>query len=469
MAERVLDTASARAIRPVLWAIIPTALAFAIEFFFPSDTPRWLLLNLAVLISAWRGGLGAGIVSTFLSAALVSWFVPAANPQFAETRQRLAGATFLAIGIALSFLLERLKRAQRALESTAAELEEAQRLAHIGSWTWDFRTQTGWWSPELYRIHRRDPSLPPPGPEDLVNFFAADSARALRVAADQLYRHGTPFELELETTAPDGEHTWVATHGEGVRDSSGRVIGLRGTSQDITRLKTLERLKEEWTSVVAHDLRQPINVIASCAEMLPEFQPGGISKSAATCIRHIRSAAHSLNRMVSDLIDVSRLESHRLSLERTWLDPAQLVRETLDHFRHITERSRIVVATDAALGRVFVDRDRFEQILGNLLSNAVKYGDPNGEIQVRVMQRADEVTCAVANRGPGISSEELSHLFTRFTRSTTARSVSGLGLGLYIARGLVEAHGGRIWAESVPGDTTTFYFTLPQHAQADAA
>ncbi len=453
----------------MLWAVVPTAAAFAVDYLFPSETPRWLLLNVAVLVAAWRGGLGAGIVSTLLSAALVSWFVPAASPESAETRQRLAGVTFLVIGTAMSFLLERLRRAQRALESTASELEEAQRLAHIGSWTWDLRTRTGWWSPELYRIHGRDPSLPPPGPEDLLQFFSPESAQALRAAADQLLRDGTAFELELESVSPLGEHTWVSTHGEGLRDSAGQVVGLRGTSQDITRLKTLERMKEEWTSVVAHDLRQPINVIASCAEMLPEFQPGGISKSAAMCIRHIRSAAHSLNRMVSDLMDVSRIESHRLSLERTWFDPSQLVRETLDHLRHLTTHYHIVFAADKALSRVFVDRDRFEQILGNLLSNAVKYGDPSGKIQVSLTQRAGDVTCAVVNRGGGISSEELSRLFTRFSRSTTTRGVPGLGLGLYIARGLVEAHGGRMWAESVPGETTTFYFTLPRRGEAEAA
>ena len=153
-------------------------------------------------------------------------------------------------------------------------------------------------------------------------------------------RDGTPFELELEAVFPDGASCWVATHGEAVRDKSGKLVGLRGTSQDITRLKTLERLKEEWTSVVAPDFRQPIGVITMSAEMLPDH-PGDVTKPESASVYHIRSAARSLNRMVSDLLDMSRLEANRLSLERGWHDPARLVHETLEHLRHLTPQSDV--------------------------------------------------------------------------------------------------------------------------------
>ncbi|MBI4493372.1 MAG: sensor histidine kinase, partial [Chloroflexi bacterium] len=104
-----------------------------------------------------------------------------------------------------------------------------------------------------------------------------------------------------------------------------------------------------------------------------------------------------------------------------------------------------------------------EQELGNLLSNAAKYGSPSTEIRVEVARRKAEVEVAVANQGPGIPPEDLPHLFTRFYRARQARAerAAGLGLGLYISKGLVEAHGGRLWAESTPGQTTTFRFTLP--------
>jgi len=275
----------------------------------------------------------------------------------------------------------------------------------------------------------------------------------------------------LEAVFPDGGSCWVATHAEAVRNSSGRFVGLRGTSQDITRLKTLERLKEEWTSVVAHDLRQPIGVITMSAEMLPDLHPGDLSQPESASVHHIQSAARSLNRMVNDLLDVSRLEAHRLSLERGWHDPVRLVHETLEHLHHLTPHSSVTVSAEGALRPVYADRDRFDQILGNLVSNAVKYGDPKSSIHIHLAQMGDAVRFGVLNRGKGIPKDELPRIFTRFgrTEGTHRSGVSGLGLGLYIARGLVEAHGGHMWAESVPGDTTTFNFSLPCHDRAEAA
>ncbi len=136
----------------------------------------------------------------------------------ADPRYLLTVTIFLAIGTAVSLLHENLRRARRALGATTNELEEAQRLAHIGSWTWDLRTKTGWWSPELYRIHHRDPSLPLPGPDELRQFFTPESAAAIRAAVEKMMQDGTPFELELEAVFPDGASCWVATHGEAVRD-----------------------------------------------------------------------------------------------------------------------------------------------------------------------------------------------------------------------------------------------------------
>ncbi len=473
MAKRFVDTGPGRALRLALCAVLPPFVAFGAEAVFLSTVTRWLMFNGAVIVSSWLGGLGAGIASTILSATLVWWFLapPERALGAADPRYLLTVAIFLAIGTAVSLLHENLRRARRALAATTNELEEAQRLAHIGNWTWDLRTKTGWWSPELYRIHHRDPSLPLPGPDELRQFFTPESAAAIRVAVEKMMQEGTPFELELEAVFPDGASCWVATHGEPVRDSSGKFVGLRGTSQDITRLKTLERLKEEWTSVVAHDLRQPIGVITMSAEMLPDLHPGDLTEPESATVRHIRSAARSLNRMVNDLLDVSRLEAHRLSLERGWHDPAQLVRETLERLRHLTPQRDVALSIEGALLPVYVDHDRFEQILGNLLSNAAKYGDPKSGIHVHLAQIGDDVRFGVVNRGKGIPKEELSRIFTRFGRTSGTRrgGVAGLGLGLYIARGLVEAHGGHMWAESVPGDTTTFSFSLPCHDRAEAA
>jgi signal transduction histidine kinase len=358
--------------------------------------------------------------------------------------------------------------ANQRLLLAAMELEEAQRLAHIGSWSWDIAADQGRWSAELYRIHQRDPALPAPNLADIHSMFTSQSAADLEGALQRLLEDGSPFELELDALLPDGSHRWVAARGEAVRGPSGEIERIRGTSQDITHLKMLERMKEEWTAVVAHDLRQPINVIQMAAGMLPEYHVGEISRAEKDSVRHIGSAAASLARMVNDLIDMSRIESHRLALERAWVDPASLVRETMEHFSQITQRNRVQISTGTSLPSVFVDRGRFEQILGNLVTNAVKHGKPGGEIRVDATQSGDEVVFSVTNEGGGISTEDLPRLFTRFGRSKSGRE-PGLGLGLYIARGLVEAHEGRIWVKSDTGEVTTFQFSLPTRGKLRAA
>jgi signal transduction histidine kinase len=268
-----------------------------------------------------------------------------------------------------------------------------------------------------------------------------------------------------------GELRWISARGEAVRDSSGTIVAVRGTALDITELKELQRLREEWMSVIAHDLRQPIGVIKMAAELLPELHKGPMSENERSVAERIGSATSGLARMVDDLLDLSRIAARRLSLQRGWGDPVALVREAVERLSHVTRNTRVIVDDAKSLKPVWVDAVRFEQILANLLTNAVKYGEKDREITVHVIQRESEVEIAVTNHGPGIPRSELVDVFQRFKRSQKAAQsgVPGLGLGLYIAKGIVDAHGGRIWVDSVPGATTTFHFTIPCIAAEERA
>jgi PAS domain S-box-containing protein len=362
------------------------------------------------------------------------------------------------------------KRAEEELRRTAADLKQAQRVGHIGSWTWNLETDSITWSEELYRIHHRDPHLPAPRYSELGSVFTPESVHAIRDAVERLRMDGEPFELELETCPHDASSSWIALRGEAIRDESGRVTGVRGTSQDITHLKEVERLKQEWTSVIAHDLRQPIGAIKMAAALLPDLHAAHKDDEEGAITARIGNAAGTLARMVDDLLDVSRLEAQRLSLDRSWVDPCKTVHETLDRLAYLTTGCTVTMTSHGEPATVFADTGRIEQVLGNLLSNAAKYGDKGAEIRVEVTTRRDDVHVSVTNRGPGIPPEEVGRLFTRFSRTKTRKSdVPGLGLGLYIAKGLVEAHGGRMWVDSVPNETTTFHFTLPATRPARSA
>jgi PAS domain S-box-containing protein len=261
---------------------------------------------------------------------------------------------------------------------------------------------------------------------------------------------------------PDGSKVPIIANSAPIARPAGQILGAVTVVQDISAMKELERLREEWTSVIAHDLRHPVTVIAGYAGLLVRTADLG-SPPARAAVDHILTSVHQLDRMIVDLLDLSRIQSRQLRLDRHPVDLLALVSTVVERTVALTRDRHIRVRT---IGRVPVtecDPDRIDQVLTNLLVNAVKYGERETPIGVTLDAAADEVIIGVANRGFGIAAEEMPSLFSRFHRTRIAQlsQTSGLGLGLYIARGIVEAHGGRIWAESIPGETTTFRFTLP--------
>jgi PAS domain S-box-containing protein len=356
------------------------------------------------------------------------------------------------------------KRAEEALRRSEADLREAERIAHVGNWRWYARDDSARWSEELYRIFGRDTSHPLPALfSEESHLFTPESVKRLRDAVKKTLKDGRPYEMELSLTRPDGAIRYVMAHGDAIRDEAGEIVGIAGTAQDITELREAQRLRDEWTSVIAHDLRQPIGVILMAASGLPALHQEGLHDKESLFLTRIASAANNLARMVDDLLDVSLLEARRLELQRKWVNARTFVHDALARLAHITADRKVRVVANESVGDVYADPMRVSQVLGNLVSNAVKYGERDTEIEVRVEQRAAEVEIAVTNHGRGIAPEDLPHLFARFMRSKEARGsgTPGLGVGLYIARELIEAHNGRIWVESTPGKTTTFHLTLP--------
>jgi PAS domain S-box-containing protein len=228
--------------------------------------------------------------------------------------------------------------------------------------------------------------------------------------------------------------------------------------QDVSVLKELERTREEWASIIAHDLRQPISVIALRSALL---ERGQLSDEQRNNLRQIHASAERLNRMTSDLMDATLLETRRLQVTLERLDLSRLLRDIAQRLPG-APRTKLRLPSDC---RLFIrgDAHRLEQVLANLLSNAVKYSTPDADIVLEARHADGNAEILVTNRGAGIPPDELPLLFERYVRSRAAGTATtrGLGLGLYIARGLVEAHKGRIWAESVPGDVTTFHIVIP--------
>jgi PAS domain S-box-containing protein len=269
-------------------------------------------------------------------------------------------------------------------------------------------------------------------------------------------------QMEMLIVRPDGTRVPAIENAAPVKLPSGEVSGAVVIIQDISALKELERLREEWTSIVAHDLRQPITVILGYAGLLAEAIAQAPPRLRLP-VDHILDSARLMRRMVQDLLDASRIETRRLSLECQSVDLTALVPVVVERARELTRGNVVSVTVNGSIPLISGDPSRIEQVLTNLLTNAAKYGERRSDIEVLVDALTDAVRVGVRNRGQGIAPMELASIFDRFARTRSAQRAptEGLGLGLYIAKGLIEAHGGQIWVESTPGETTTFWFTLP--------
>lgn len=219
------------------------------------------------------------------------------------------------------------------------------------------------------------------------------------------------------------------------------------------------RSRDEVLAIVSHDLRSPLHTITMAASLL-EMEPSADARADQLAI--ISRTAERMNRLISDLLDASAAESGAFSVEMAQMDLALVLREGVDALREQASRKGVTLRADlpAELPKLTGDRHRLVQVVTNILGNAMKFTPGGGEVTVRAQPGEGDVEVAVSDTGPGIPEEELPRIFDRFWHTSRTRR-GGAGLGLAIAKGIVEAHGGHIWVESTSGAGSTFSFTLP--------
>lgn len=234
---------------------------------------------------------------------------------------------------------------------------------------------------------------------------------------------------------------------------------LYGVAQRATRAR------DEVLGIVSHDLRNPISAIAMCARVLQENPPADPAQNAQL-LGTIRESTEWVNRLIQDLLDVANIERRRLSLELRPQDPAQIALQARHMFE--VEASQHGIALDVEvptnLPVVTVDGARVVQVLGNLLRNAIKFTPNGGRIVIQAARGETGVVFSIRDTGAGISTSNQERVFDRYWHSSDGSRTRGTGLGLSIAKGLVEAHGGRIWLQSQAGQGSTFSFSLPDHS-----
>ncbi|HEY6408299.1 MAG TPA: ATP-binding protein, partial [Ktedonobacteraceae bacterium] len=250
----------------------------------------------------------------------------------------------------------------------------------------------------------------------------------------------------------------------------GQQLGLTLTNAQLLRsasemeaLREADRLKSGFLAAVSHDLRSPLTAIRASVDSLLEL--GGIQSARAQehLLLNIAGQASRLGRLVDQLLDLSRIEAGVLALDRDWTELPVLIADTLAKFEGLNNGCSVECDLSADLPLHYVDPDRLVQVLWNLLENASKYALPCSSIKVETSWTGSEVLIGVADRGPGIPSEEHEKIFQHFYRldRDIGTHTRGSGLGLAICQGIVQAHGGRIWVEDRPGGGSVFRIALP--------
>jgi len=364
-------------------------------------------------------------------------------------------------------------------------LHQILEAAEVGAWQWDFPTGGGAWygmNVALLGVHPKEfagtyeASLKTVHPDDLG---------AINHAVKRSIETGVEFRVEFRVIRPQDGVRWLLAKGQVYTTAEGVPERMMGVTYDITPRKQVEaarqellereqaaraeaeaaaRAKDEFLAVISHELRTPLSAMLGWAEVLRARQPGDPVYERA--LQTIERNAERQSRLIEDLLDTTRVLSGKLRIEMQPLYLDALLEESLDVVRPTAEAKGIELcaALDSDPGLVMGDANRLQQVFWNLLSNAIKFTDPGGRVEAQLKRDDAEVRVIVRDTGKGITPDFLPHVFDLFRQadSSSARRQGGLGLGLALARRLVEMHGGAIKADSSgEGQGAIFTITLP--------
>jgi PAS domain S-box-containing protein len=349
----------------------------------------------------------------------------------------------------------------------SAMVDMALKAAGMGFWEWDFEAElgkwclqhhtmvglrredyTGWYTDFFQYVHPDDRAL-------------LESRIALAVASGKLY------ESDYRAVWPDGTVRWLSAKGRAELSADGEPRRMRGVVRDVTDerraanlLRENECAQREFVANVSHEFRTPVAAIKGFAETL---RLGGLDdeKNRIRFIKIIEFHAERLSALIENLLQLSSIDSGTIKVQQEPVGLSAVIVDYLGSIEALTRRRGISISVQIGPAvTALADKQMLLQVLENLFGNAIKYNRPGGAIAARAAVKGGKVILSVQDSGVGISEEDLPRIFDRFFRVQKSAS-SGSGLGLHIAQRLVEAQGGRIWAESSLGRGSTFFVQLP--------
>lgn len=466
--------------------MVPVLVAVALLFryllrpFLGLDVP-FLILWPVVMVAAWYGGLGPGILTAILSAVIAAFtFFDARGP--INEHGWTGMALFVLLGVAISVLLEKLHDAQRRLASQARDLFEQRERLRVtlnsigdGVIATDANEQVTFLNPVAQALTGWTAHEAVGHPFSKV-FAAVDSTTRKPVASPvrKALETGQVVGLGTDTILNTTRATRIPIDDSAapIRDAQGRITGAVLVFRDVTEQKRMltaleeaDQRKNEFLAMLGHELRNPLAPIRNALHILRQQ---GVADQQTRWVHEVieRQVLH-MGRLVDDLLDVSRISRGKISLKKERIDLVCVARQAIDTSRPLIEASHHTLTVGLPDRPVWLDADpaRMAQVISNLLNNAAKYTNSGGRIALTIEPRESEVCIRVRDNGIGISREMLPRIFEIFSQGERAleRAQGGLGIGLALVKNLIQLHGGSIEALSDgPGTGSEFLVRLPR-------
>ncbi len=276
-------------------------------------------------------------------------------------------------------------------------------------------------------------------------------------------RYGVVDEFECTYVRKDGTRFPVLLAVTALRSGANDLSGYLMIAADLSERHAVRKMKDEFVSIVSHELRTPLTSIKGALGLLAGGVTGVLPPKAAEMANIAQGNVERLSRLVNDILDLQRIESGRITMDKRPWEIAGLIKESAESVHLVAEAEGVTILTSCCQASVQADRERMVQAFVNLLGNAIKFSPRGGRIEFAAERTSGGVLFRVKDEGRGIPKEKLETIFERFVQvdASDAREKGGTGLGLAICRTIVEQHGGRVWAESEPGRGSTFYVQLP--------
>lgn len=354
------------------------------------------------------------------------------------------------------------KKAAEALKESEERLRIALEAGEIGVWDWEIANNKLTWTDNVYTIHdvsKNDFQVTYENFSKLIHPSDKEDAREKIMTS---LKNKTPFQAEFRIITPKGETRWVSTRASVTLDDKGNPIRMLGATSNITRQKQLDQEKSDFLSMASHELKTPLTSMKMFIELLNKHISRTDLEKPKYFVKRIIDQADRLTELTNDLLDVSRIETGKLRLNKEKFDLRLFIEDTVESIQTSTDDHTIHIKNNPSI-TLYADRYRLYQVLVNLLTNAIKYSPKSKDIIVTVKKTKRHVTVSVQDFGIGIKKDQQKKIFDRLYQVTDPeeKTYPGLGLGLFITKEIITRHQGDIWVESTKGQGSAFYFSLP--------